>query len=322
MHRLVFPILLAFALIPAPALHAQQYPSKPIRFIIPFPPGDSLDIMSRLIAPHMLERLGRPLVVDNRPGAAGQLGLTLGARAPADGYTVIGGQGGNMVVQPHTYRKLPYDPLKDFVPVAVSTTNYLALIVSPNAPFKNVKEMIAYAKGNKGKLVFASNGEGGFPHMSMEMLRVAAGLFDYTHIPYKGSGEIMTDLMSSRVDTTILGIGAITPFIKAGRVRMLAVTSPNRQNMWPDIPSIAEVLPGYDSRGWFGYVAPAGTPKHIVAILNREINRGMSMPDVKEKLNSIGLTVVTESPEYFGQLLKSDYQKYGKLIRDIGFQPQ
>lgn len=322
MRCLVSLLLLSMTLALAPALHAQQYPSKPIRFIIPFPPGDSLDIMSRLIAPYVLERLGRPIVVDNRPGAAGQLGLTLGARAPADGYTVIGGQGGNMVVQPHTYRKLPYDPLKDFVPVALSTTNYLALVVSPNAPFKNVQEMIAYAKANKGKLMFASNGEGGFPHMSMEMLRVAAGLFEYAHVPYKGSGEIMTDLMSSRVDATILGIGAITPYIKAGRVRMLAVTSPNRQDLWPDVPSIAEALPGYDSRGWFGYVAPAGTPKHIVAVLNREINRGMSAPDVKEKLNSIGLTVVTESPEYFGQLLKSDYEKYRNLIKAINFQPR
>jgi tripartite-type tricarboxylate transporter receptor subunit TctC len=322
MHRLIGVLLVAVIGTPVPDAHAQQYPTKPIRFIIPFPPGDSLDIMSRLIAPHMLERLGRPIVVDNRPGAAGQLGLTLGARAPADGYTVIGGQGGNMVVQPHTYRKLPYDPLKDFVPVAVSTTNYLALIASPNAPFKDVKQLVAYAKANKGKLIFASNGEGGFPHMSMEMLRVAAGLFDYTHIPYKGTGDIMNDLVSSRVDTTILGIGSITPFVKAGRVRMLAVTSPNRQDMWPGVPSIAEVLPGYDSRGWFGYVAPAGTPKEIAAILNREINRAMSMPDVKEKLNAIGLTVVAESPEYFGQLLKSDYQKYGKLIRDIGFKPQ
>lgn len=322
MHRLIGALLIAVIGMPIPDAHAQQYPTKPIRFIIPFPPGDSLDIMSRLIAPHMLERLGRPIVVDNRPGAAGQLGLTLGARAPADGYTVIGGQGGNMVVQPHTYRKLPYDPLKDFVPVAVSTTNYLALIASPNAPFKDVKQLVAYAKANKGKLIFASNGEGGFPHMSMEMLRVAAGLFDYTHIPYKGTGDIMNDLVSSRVDTTILGIGSITPFVKAGRVRMLAVTSPSRQDMWPGVPSIAEVLPGYDSRGWFGYVAPAGTPKEIVAILNREINRAMSMPDVKEKLNAIGLTVVAESAEYFGQLLKSDYQKYGKLIRDIGFKPQ
>ena len=304
------------------SLHAQQYPTKPIRFVVPFPPGDSLDIMSRLITPALVERLGQNIIVDNRPGAAGQLGLDIGAHAPPDGYTVVGGQGGNMSVQPHTYKKLPYDPLKDFTPVALSTTNYLVLIASPNAPFKNVQEMVAYAKSSKGKLSFASNGEGGFPHMSMEMLRVQAGLFDYTHVPYKGAAQIMTDMMSSRIDTTILGIGSVTPYIKAGRVRLLAVTSPSRQDLWPDIPAIAEVLPGYDSRGWFGYVAPAGTPKQVVAILNREINRAMSAPDVKEKLNAIGLAVVTESPEWFGRVLKTDYEKYGKLIKAIGFQPQ
>jgi len=302
--------------------HAQQYPNKSIRVIVPFPPGDSLDTMSRLVAPYILERLHQNLVVDNRPGAAGQLGLEIGARAPADGYTIIGGQGGNLAVQPHTYRKLPYDPLRDFAPVALSTTNYLALVVSPKAPFNSVKEMVAYAKANPRKLTFASNGEGGFPHMSMEMLRVAAGLFDYTHVPYKGSAPILTEMMANRIDCTILGIGSIAPYIKAGRIRLLAVTSPKRQELWPDTPSVAEALPGYDSRGWFGYVAPARTPKPIVDLLNREINRAMMMPDVKEKLNAIGLTVVAESPEWFAQVLKSDYEKYGKLIKAIGLQPQ
>jgi tripartite-type tricarboxylate transporter receptor subunit TctC len=182
--------------------------------------------------------------------------------------------------------------------------------------------MIAYAKSGKGKLSFASNGEGGFPHMSIEMVRAQAGFFDYVHVPYKGAAQIMTDVMSGRIDTTILGIGSVTPYIKSGRVRMLAVTSPARQDLWPDIPSIAEALPGYDSRGWFGYVAPAGTPKNVIAILNREINRAMIAPDVKEKLNAIGLTVHAESPEWFGERLKSDHEKYGKLIKAIGLQPQ
>jgi tripartite-type tricarboxylate transporter receptor subunit TctC len=311
-------IVLAFA---APA-HAQQYPSKAIRIIIPFPPGDSLDIMSRLITPKLFERLGQNIVVDNRPGAAGQLGLELGARAAPDGYTLVGGQGGNLVVQPHTYKKLPYDPLKDFAPVALSTRNYLVLVVSPKAPFNSVKEMVAYAKANPGKLTFASNGDGGFPHMSMEMLRVQAGSFDYLHVPYKGIAQITTELMSGRADATILSVASMTPFIKAGRIRLLAVTSPARAEQYPDTPSIAEALPGYDSRGWFGYLAPAGTPKPIVALLNREINRAMTLPDVKEKLEGIGLTVVAESPEQFAQVLRSDYEKYGKLIKAINFQPQ
>ena len=306
----------------APALHAQQYPTKPIRVIVPFPPGDSLDVMSRLIAPKFAERLGQPLVVDNRPGAAGQLGLELGARAPADGYTIVGGQGGNLAVQPHTYKKLPYHPLKDFAPIALSTTNYLMLVTSPSAPFKSVKEMIAYAKSNPGKATFGSNGEGGFPHMSIELLRSLAGGFDYIHVPFKGTGPIMTDLMGGRVDMTILGVGSVTPFIKSGKVRLIAVTSPKRQELWPDTPAIAEAVPGYDSRGWFGFLAPARTPKHIVDLLNREINRAMMLPDVKEKIEAIGMTVVAESPEDFAKTLKSDYEKYGKLIKAINFQPQ
>ncbi len=183
MRRLaVFAVVLAIV----PLLHAQQYPSKAIRIIVPFPPGDSLDTMSRLIAPTLLERLGQNVVVDNRAGAAGQLGLELGAHAPADGYTLVGGQGGNLVVQPHTYKKLPYDPLKDFAPVAISTTNFLALVINPSLPYKTLKDLIAYGKANSGKLTIGSNGEGGFPHMAIEMLRVQAG-FDYLHIPYKGS---------------------------------------------------------------------------------------------------------------------------------------
>lgn len=321
MHRLISLSALAVVLAAVPALHAQQYPSKPIRIIIPFPPGDSLDTMSRLIAPALMERLGQNIVVDNRAGAAGQLGLDLAAHAAPDGYTLVGGQGGNLVVQPHTYKKLPYDPLRDFAPVAISTTNFLALVINPNLPYKSLKDLIAYGKANPGKLSFASNGEGGFPHMAIEMLRVQAG-FDYLHVPYKGSVQILTEIMGARVDATILGIGSLTPYIRAGRVRLLAVTSPTRAELFPDVPAVAEVLPGYDSRGWFGYLAPARTPAKIVALLNQEINRAMMMPDVREKLTAIGLTVVAETPESFAQTLRSDYEKYGKLIRTIGLQPQ
>jgi tripartite-type tricarboxylate transporter receptor subunit TctC len=322
MHRLIALSVTAVLLAVAPAPHAQQYPTKPIRIIVPFPPGDSLDTMSRLIAPTLLERLGQNIVVDNRAGAAGQLGLELGAHAPPDGYTIVGGQGGNLVVQPHTYKKLPYDPLKDFAPVAISTTNYLVLVTSLNVPFKSVAELIAYGKANPGKLSFASNGEGGFVHMAIEMLRTQAG-FTYLHVPYKDDVQIMTELIAGRMDATILGVGAATPFIRSGRVRLVAVTSPTRVEQFPDTPTIAEAgVPGYDSRGWFGYLAPAGTPPKIVALLNKEINRAMMMPDVREKLNNIGLTVVAETPESFAQTLKSDYEKYGQLIRTIGLQPQ
>jgi tripartite-type tricarboxylate transporter receptor subunit TctC len=317
MHRLVALLALLTAI--AAPLHAQHYPSKPIRIIVPFPPGTTLDIMSRLIAPALTEQLGQNIVVDNRAGAAGQLGLDLGAHAAADGYTLVGGQSGNLVVEPHAYKKLAYDPLQDFAPVALSTTNFLVLVANPALPYKTLKDLIAYAKTSPGRLIIASNGEGGFPHMAIEMLRLQAG-FEYLHVPFKSGVQIMTEMMSGRVDASIIGIASIAPYIRAGRVRLLAVTGPARAEQFPDTPTVAETLPGYDARGWFGYLAPAGTPRAVVTLLNHAINRAMSAPEVKEKLNALGLSVVADTPEAFAQLLKTDYDKYGKLIRSIGLQ--
>ena len=319
--RLLHAFMLAAATLAASTAGAQNYPTRPIRIIIPFPPGNTVDIMARLIGPKMSERLHQNIIVDNRPGASGQLGLELGAHAVPDGYTLVGGQGGNLVVAPHTYKKLPYDPLKDFAPIALSTTNYLGLVANPSAPYKTVKDLVAYAKANPGKVSFASNGEGGFPHMTIELLRTMAG-FTYLHVPYKGSAEIATQLIGGHVDAAIDGITGMTPHIRSGKLRLLGVTNPTRVAQFPDVPAIAESVPGYDSRGWFGFLAPAGTPRDIVSLLNAEINRAIALPDVKDKLESAGLIIVTEPPEHFVQTLRSDYDKYGKLIRSIGFEPQ
>jgi tripartite-type tricarboxylate transporter receptor subunit TctC len=300
---------------------AQSYPVRPIKVIIPFPPGNTMDIMTRLVGPKLTERLGQPIIAENRPGASGMLGMDLVAKAPADGYTLAAAQGGNMVVLPHTSKNIPYDPLKDFVPIAVSTTNYLGIVAGPSAPFQSMPEMIAYARANPGKLTVATNGEGGFPHLAFEQLRLMAG-FSFTHVPYKGSSASTTDLMGGQVQTSIDGITPLAPLVKSGKLRLLAITNRARVPLWPDTPTVAETVPGYESGGWFGYVAPAGTPREIVLKLNEEINRAVQQPDVKEKLTGAGLIVVVESPEYFAELLKSDYAKYGKLTRDIGFQPQ
>ena len=302
-------------------VHAQAYPSKPVRIVIPFPPGNTTDIMSRLIAPKMAERLGQQVIVENRPGASGMLGLDYVAKSPPDGYTIGCVQGGNMVVLPHTSKNIPYDPLRDFIPVAVTTTNYLGIVANMNAPFKTVGEMVAYAKANPGRLTVATNGEGGFPHLAFEHLRTLAG-FQYTHVPYKGSAAIATDIIGGQVQAGIDGLTGMTPHIKSGRLRLLAVTSTARAVLWPDTPAAAEDVPGYESGGWFGYAVPAGTPREIVLKLNAAINRAMSQPDVSEKLLNAGLNIVTESPEYFGELLRSDFAKYGKLVKDIGFTPQ
>ena len=319
----MFRFLLKFIFLSAfgCAALAQTYPSRPIKVIIPFPPGDAADIMARMIGPKVSERLGQQLVVENRPGASGQLGMEVLKNSPADGYTIGVGQGGNLVVAPHTYKKIPYDPLKDFVPVALLATNYLAVVANPNVPFISAAEMVAWAKANPGKLTMATNGEGGFPHLAFENLAVMGG-FKFLHVPYKGATQIITDVMGGQVQLGIGSYSSLSPHVLSGRVRLIAVTNPVRVPNKPELPIFADAVPGYDSRGWFGYVAPAGTPREVVARLNEEINRAMRQPEVADKMVASGLIIVTEPPEFFGEVLKSDYAKYGKLARDIGFQPQ
>jgi tripartite-type tricarboxylate transporter receptor subunit TctC len=300
---------------------AQSYPARPVRVIVPYPPGDAADILARLIGPKMSERLGQPMVVENRPGASGQIGMEVLKNAAADGYTIGVGQGGNLVVAPHTYKKIPYDPLKDFAPVAELATNYLAVVANPGVPFKTAGEMVDWAKANPGKLTLASNGEGGFPHLAFENLAIMGG-FTFQHIPYKGAAQIATDVIGGQVQ---LGIGAYTslsPHVLSGRLRLIGVTNPVRVPNKPELPIFADAVPGYDSRGWFGYVAPAGTPRDVIRLLNEEINRAMKLPDVADKMTAVGLIIVTESPEFFGEVIRSDYEKYGKLARHIGFTPQ
>jgi len=313
-------LLLLLLLLGATA-HAQNYPNRPIRVIVPFPPGDAADILARLIGSKASERLGQQMVVENRAGASGQIGMALLKDAPADGYTIGVGQGGNMVVAPHTYKKLQYDPLKDFAPVALIATNYLAVIANANVPFKDAREMVAWAKANPGKLSLATNGEGGFPHLAFEHFAAMAG-FKFQHVPYKGASQIATDVIGGQVQ---LGIGAYTsmsPHVNSGRAKLIGVTNDVKVPNKPELPLLADAAPGYDSRGWFGYVAPAGTPPEIVRTLNAEINRAMRQPDVSEKMINAGLIITTESPQFFGDLLKTDYEKYGKLAKDIGFTPQ
>src|SRR5678815_172407 len=218
------------------SVQAHNYPTKPVRIVIPFPPGNTTDIMTRLIAPKISDRLGQQVIVDNRPGASGMLGLDHVAKGPADGYTIACVQGGNMVVLPHTSKNISYDPLKDFAPIAVTTFNYLAIVANPGAPFKTIGEMVRYAKANPGKLTVATNGEGGFPHLAFEHLRTMAG-FTFTHVPYKGSAAIATDIIGGQVQVGIDGITAMTPHIKSGRLRILATTNKTRPALWPDTPA-------------------------------------------------------------------------------------
>lgn len=315
----IVSVLIACAL--AGGAWAQKYPSRSIRIIVPQAPGDPCDTFGRLLGQHMSERLGQPLVVDNRPGAGGTIGLALAAKAPADGYTFACGQGGNMSVIPHTMKNVPYDAMKDFQPVALIATNYLALVVSPTTPFKNVAEFVKYLKANPGKVSFASNGEGAFMHMTTEVFRSFVK-FEYVHVPFKGVAPAAAEVMAGRVDAAFGSFTGLYPFVTSGRVRLLGIAKATRAPNYPDLPTIAETVPGFTSGGWFGFVAPARVPKEIIAVLNREANAAMKRPEVRAKLESLGLEVWTESPEHLGELMKSEYEKYGKVARDIGLVPK
>ena len=302
--------------------YAQRYPAKSIRVVVPQLPGDPCDIFGRLLGQKMGERLGQQLIVDNRPGASGTIGLALAAQAPGDGYTIACGQGGNMSVIPHTMKNVPYNALKDFAPVALIATNYLALVVHPSTPFRNVGDLIKYLKANPGKVSFASNGEGAFVHMATELFRSAVGGFEYLHVPFRGVPQMGQEIMAGRVDAGISSFTGMYPFIQSGRVRLLGIGKATRAPNYPDLPTIAETVPGFEVGGWFGFVAPANVPKEIIAVLNREANAAMQVPDVRAKLEQLGLEVWNESPEYLGKLMKSEYDKYGKVARDIGLVPK
>lgn len=306
---------------PAPgAKGAPAYPNKSIRVILSDAPGGAgCDFITRLIGIKFTERTGQSFIVDNRPGASGQIGLQLLMSAPRDGYTIGCGRGGNMVIVPLVHKKVAYDSLKDFAPISLLTSNFLALAVHPNLPAKSTKELIAHAKANPGKLTFGTNGEGDFLHFATELFRKEAG-FTYLHVPFKSA--VLPDLVGGRIDAAINTFGGILPFAQSGRLRLLGIARDKRSPHYPDYPTIAETVPGYASGGWFGAIAPAGVPRDIIAYLNREMSAIIKLPDVVEKATFLGLDTYAETPEYFTQTMRADIEKWGKLARDIGFKPQ
>jgi tripartite-type tricarboxylate transporter receptor subunit TctC len=312
--------LLALAA-PMTSVLAQAYPSRPIKIIVPYTPGDGPDVIARLIGDKISQRLGQAVVIDNRAGASGQIGLELTAKAPPDGYTLGVGLVTNLALAPYAYKSIPYDPLKDFTPVALGAINYLALVSRPDAPFKNVSEMIQWAKGNPGKMTIGTTSTGGLPHMSFELLAHMSG-FKFLNVPYKGNGPIVTDLTGGRLDLGVTSYTSIAGLADSGRLKVLGITNPARDPALPNLPTIGETVKGYAAPGWFGFVAPAGTPHEIVAKLNDEINRAIRLPEVQKTMGTLGLIPQTGSPEDFGRLIKSDNEKFAKLVKDIGYQPQ
>ncbi|MEI6720225.1 MAG: tripartite tricarboxylate transporter substrate binding protein [Betaproteobacteria bacterium] len=301
---------------------AQPYPNRPLRIVVPFPPGGGTDIGTRIVAQKLQEAWGQAVIVENKPGAAGIVGTELTAKSAPDGYTFMMGNIGTHAINVSLYKKLAYDPVRDFAPVSMVADLPLLLLVHPSVPANSVKELIALAKSQPGKLNFSSSGAGGSMHVAAELFKSMTGV-DMVHIPYKGGAPAVADLLSGQVALSFSTVLETIQHVKAGKVRALAVTNDHRSIALPDLPTIAEAgLPGYQSISWLALFAPAGTPKDIVNKLSAESVRILKLPDVKERLLAQGAEPIGSTPEQLAAILATDIAKYAKVIRESGYKPE
>ena len=308
----------AIAIAGSSAAQTPAYPTKPIRLVVPFPPGGATDIIARAVAQKLGEAWGQSIVVDNRPGAGGNIGTELVAKAPPDGYTLEMGTVGTHAINASLYAKIPFDHVKDFAPIILVAGVPNVLEVTPSLPVNSVQELIAYAKANPGKLNFASSGNGTSIHLSGELFKVMTGV-QMTHVPYKGSAPAIQDLLSGQVQLMFDNLPPSLPQIKAGRLHALAVTSATRAPALPDVPTVAESgLPGFEASSWFGLLAPAGTPPAIIAKINAEVATWLASPEGKEKLASIGANAAGGSPEDFARHIQAETAKWAKVVKESG----
>ena len=312
-------MLVAAVVALAPLLvFAQNYPVKPVRILIPWPPGGANDVVGRIVAQRMTEQLGQQVIVENRGGASGTIGSDLVAKGPADGYTVMV-HSATHVANPHLYKKLPYDTLKDFTGVTALAVQVGMLVVHPSLPAKSVKEFIALGKARPGELVYGSSGSGSFVHLAMALLNSMTNT-KMIHVPYKGGGPATIALASGEIQAMTATIGSLIPHIESKRIRPLGVTSAKRVKQYPDVPAIAEGVPGYEFVAWIGSFVAAGTPRPIVDRLNAEFRKALAHPDAARILGAQTLDPLPMSPEEFSRLLKTDYDKYEKVIKLSGAQ--
>ena len=315
--RWMSSLLLATVFFAAGEVSAQAYPTKPIRLVAPSTPGDAPDVIARLVAERLSGVLGQQVVVENRPGAGGVVGSEIVAKAAPDGYTLIMGNAGSHGINAAVYSKLPYDILKDFAPVSQIAIAPNIFVVNPALPVHTMPEFIAYAKARPGQLSYASGGNGSSSHMSMELLKSMAGI-DIVHVPYKGSTPALTDVISGQDAVMSVNMPPAVPHVKAGTLRALAVTTRTRAPSMPDLPTVAETLPGYETVAWFGVLAPAGTPKDVINRLSVEIAKIARSPDMRERLAGMGAEPVGGTPEEFGAVMARDIAKWTALAKSVG----
>jgi len=315
LQRCALAVLLAAV---ATGAWAQAYPGKPIRIVVPFSAGGTTDLLARAAAQKLTEAWGQPVIVDNRPGAGGNIGSELVARAVPDGYTLEMGTVGTHAINASLYARMPYDHVKDFAPVIVVATVPNVLVVNPAVPVKSLQDLIAYAKANPGKLNFASPGSGTSGHLCAELFKVMAGV-QIAHIPYKGSAPALQDLLGGQVQLMFDNLPSALPHIKAGKLRALAVTTAVRAPALPDLPTVAEAgLPGFEASSWFGLLAPAGTPPDIIAKLNAEVAKWLASPEATEKLLALGANAAGGSPEDFAKHIAAETTKWQKVVKESG----
>ena len=316
-HTLAAICAFVLGIVPADAM-AQSYPSRPVRLVVPFPAGGTTDILARAMAEKLSSALGQQFVVDNRPGAGGNIGSDIVAKSPPDGYTLLMGTVGTHAINPSLYPKMPYDHVKDFAPVVLVAGVPNVLVVNPGVPAKTVAELIALAKDKPGSINFASSGNGTSIHLSGELFKLLAGV-QIAHVPYKGSAPALTDLIGGQVQIMFDNLPSALPHIKGGKLRALAVTSSKRAPALPDLPTIAESgVAGFEASSWFGILAPAATPRDIVQRINAEANKALHAPDMREKLLAQGAEAVGNSPEFFADYIRSETVKWAKVVKDSG----
>jgi tripartite-type tricarboxylate transporter receptor subunit TctC len=309
-------LILAVAFLINNGVYAQQYPSRPIRIIVPFPPGGASDIMARTVGQKLTQRWGQQAIIDNRPGAGGSIAAEIAKNAAPDGYTLFFAASAQLAVNPSLYSKVPYDPVRDFAPVILTGFGVNILVAHPSVGARSLKEFIAIAKAKPG-LQYASPGSGSTAHLSAELLKIQTGI-DIQHVPYKGAAPGVVDVLAGQVPLMFVTIPSVIAHVKAGKLVAIGVTSAKRSPAAPDVPTFAETLPGFEATSWYGFVAPAGTPREVVTRLNQEIAAILKLSEVREVLTTTGTEVGGSTPEAFGRHIESELGKWAAVVKKSG----